>query len=61
MDKRFRRWEPSQGFLLPPSVDDFVPGNHPARLIRGLVSEELDCPRCLGSTTARRVSRRITQ
>lgn len=42
MDKRFRRWEPGQAFLLPPSVDDFVPAGHAARLIRDLVSQELD-------------------
>lgn len=42
MGKRFRRWEPGQGLLLPPSVEDFVPDNHPARLIRDLVANELD-------------------
>jgi transposase len=42
MGKRFRRWEPGQGLLLPPSVDDFVPEGHPARLIRDLVQNELE-------------------
>jgi transposase len=42
MEKRFRRWEPGQGLLLPPSVDDFVPQEHPARLVRDLVQNELD-------------------
>lgn len=42
MGKRFRRWEPGQGLLLPPSVDDFVPPEHPSRLVRDLVQNELD-------------------
>ena len=42
MEKRFRRWEPGQGLLLPPSVDDFVPAEHPSRLVGDLVQVELD-------------------
>lgn len=42
MSRRFRRWETGQSLLLPPSVDDFVPEDHPARLIRDLVQDELD-------------------
>jgi transposase len=53
MDKRFRRWEPGQGFLLPPSVDDFVPAEHPARLIRELVADELDLSAILGAYSSR--------
>jgi len=29
-------------WLLPPSVQDFVPAGHPAHLIRDIVREELD-------------------
>lgn len=54
MEKRYRRWEPGQGLLLPPSVDDFVPGDHPARLIRDLVAGELDLSEILGSYTSRK-------
>ena len=53
MEKRFRRWEPGQGLLLPPSVDDFVPADHPARLIRDLVADDLDLSEILGSYTSR--------
>lgn len=34
MEKQFRRWETGQRLLLPPSVDEFVPEDHPARLVR---------------------------
>jgi transposase len=54
MDKRFRRWEPGQAFLLPPSVDDFVPAGHAARLIRDLVSQELDLSSVLSSYDSRK-------
>lgn len=40
--KRFKRWEPGQGWLLPPSISDFVPAEHPAHFIRELVRGELD-------------------
>lgn len=49
MEKRFRRWDPGQGLLLPPSVDDFVPSDHPARLVRELVSQDLDLSGVLSS------------
>src|SRR6185503_5209149 len=54
MEKRFRRWEPSQGLLLPPSVEDFVPASHPARLVRELVSSELDLSAVLSGYESRR-------
>lgn len=54
MGKRFRRWDPSQGLLLPPSVDDFVPEGHPARLIRDLVRDELDLGAVLDDYEGRR-------
>lgn len=40
--KRFRRWEPGQGWLLPPSISDLVPADHPAHFIRELTRSELD-------------------
>lgn len=40
--KRFRRWEPGQGWLLPPSISDLVPEDHPAHFIRELTRSELD-------------------
>lgn len=49
MEKRYRRWEPGQGLLLPPSVDDFVAADHPARLLRELVSSELDLDEVLAA------------
>lgn len=40
--KRFRRWEPGQGWLLPPAISDLVPAEHPAHFVRELVRNELD-------------------
>lgn len=40
--KRFRRWEPGQGWLLPPAISDLVPSDHPAHFIRELTRGELD-------------------
>src|SRR5918996_1112510 len=42
MSKTFRPWDVDQAWLLPPSVDDFVPAGHPAHLIREIVREELE-------------------
>lgn len=54
MEKRFRRWDPEQGLLLPPSVEDFVPAGHPARLVRDLVADELDLSAVLSAYESRR-------
>jgi len=54
MEKRFRRWDPEQGLLLPPSVEDFVPAGHPARLVRDLVADELDLSGVLSAYESRR-------
>lgn len=54
MGKRFRRWEKDQALLLPPSVDDFVPRGHPARLVRDLVEDELDLSGILSCYESRR-------
>jgi transposase len=42
MHKTFRPWQVDQNLLLPPSVHDFVPADHPAHFVRALVCEELD-------------------
>jgi len=42
MSKTFRPWDVDQAWLLPPSVDDFVPAGHPAHLVREIVREELE-------------------
>jgi transposase len=42
MSKTFRAWDVDQVWLLPPSVQDFVPAGHPAHLVRELVRAELD-------------------
>ncbi len=42
VDKTFRLFQPDQIFLVPPSVDDWLPQNHLARFIADLVDEHLD-------------------
>lgn len=42
MAKTFRPWDVEQTWLLPPSLLDFVPEDHPAHFIRELVRESLD-------------------
>lgn len=54
MGRRFRRWETGQALLLPPAVDDFVPEDHPARLVRDLVERELDLREILNAYEGRR-------
>jgi transposase len=49
MSKTFRDWNMDQPQLLPASVHDFVPADHLARFVVGLVTEQLD----LGEITAR--------
>lgn len=45
MDKTFRVFDPEQGLLLPPSLDDWLPAEHLARFIAELVDEHLDLSR----------------
>jgi transposase len=45
VDKTFRRFDPDQGFLLPPSLDEWLPQEHLARFIAELVDEHLDLTR----------------
>jgi transposase len=47
MGKTFRPWEPEQRFLLPPAVEEFVPGDHLAHFVRRVVSESLDLSQIL--------------
>ena len=47
MAKTFRPWEPEQRFLLPPAVEEFVPGDHLAHFVRRVVSESLDLSQIL--------------
>lgn len=42
MTKRFREWNPKQKWLLPPSLDEFIPEGHTAHFVRDLVVDELD-------------------
>ena len=54
MDKAFRVFAPDQGSLLPPSLDDWLPAEHLARLIAVLVDEHLDLVRIRAAYTAGR-------
>jgi transposase len=42
MAKTFRPWDVDQVWLLPASIHDFVPPEHPAHLVREIVRGELD-------------------
>lgn len=48
MSKTFRSWDVDQGWLLPPSVHEFVPSGHPAHFVRDTVREGLDLSAILG-------------
>ena len=49
MSKTFRAWDVDQGWLLPPSVHDFVPAGHLAHFVRDTVREGLDLSAILGT------------
>ncbi|WP_422334563.1 IS1182 family transposase [Rhodococcus sp. (in: high G+C Gram-positive bacteria)] len=51
MDKTFRAFDPDQGLLLPPSLDDWLPAEHLARFIAELVDEHLDLSRVRAAYT----------
>ena len=51
MTKSFRAWRVDEVWLLPPSVQEFVPEGHPAHLVRDLVAEELDLSIILAAYT----------
>ena len=42
MSKTFRSWDVDQGWLLPPSVHELVPANHPSHFVRETVRNDLD-------------------
>ena len=42
VNKRFRHYDQSQSFLLPPSLEDWLPENHEARFISDVVENMLD-------------------
>ncbi len=42
MSKTFRPWDVDQGWLLPPSLHEFVPAGHLAHFVRDTVREALD-------------------
>ena len=54
VDKTFRRYDPHQVFLLPPSIDDWLPEEHLARFVSELVEEVLDLEPFLASYTEAR-------
>ena len=49
MSKQFRPWKIDEVQLLPPSVQDYVPSDHLARFVVGLVRESLDLKEIEGS------------
>ena len=51
VDKTFRVFDPDQGLLLPPSLDDWLPAEHLARFIAELVDEHLDLSRIRAAYT----------
>ncbi|UVO14915.1 IS1182 family transposase [Mycobacterium sp. SVM_VP21] len=51
VDKTFRAFNPDQGLLLPPSLDDWLPADHLARFIADLVDEHLDLSRITAAYT----------
>ncbi|WP_425460981.1 IS1182 family transposase [Leekyejoonella antrihumi] len=54
MDKTFRAFDPGQDLLLPPSLDEWLPGDHLARFIADLVDEHLDLSRIHAAYTNRK-------
>lgn len=42
VSKKFQRYDQGQSFLLPPSLDDWLPADHTARFISEVVDESLD-------------------
>lgn len=54
VDKTFRRYDPDQMFLMPPSIGDWLPEEHLARFVSELVEEVLDLEPFLGAYTEAR-------
>ncbi len=53
-DKTFRRWEPDQQILFPPSIKDYVPKGHLAHFVRDVVRDDLDLSAIFAHYTERR-------
>jgi transposase len=49
MSKHFRPWKIDESLLLPASVHDYVPADHPSRFIVALVRESLDLSELVGT------------
>jgi uncharacterized protein YabE (DUF348 family)/transposase len=56
VDKTLRVFDPDQGLLLPPSLDDWLPAEHLARFIAELVDEHVDLVRLRAASTAGRAA-----
>jgi transposase len=54
MSKTFRDWDVEQGWLLPPSVLDFVPPDHLSHFVRDTVRESLDLSAIMGTYSEER-------
>jgi transposase len=54
MSKTFRSWDVDQGWLLPPSVHEFVPEGHLSHFVRDTVREGLDLGAILGTYSEER-------
>jgi transposase len=52
--KTFRAFDPHQVLLLPPSLDDWLPGDHLARFVADLVDKVLDLSPVLADYTEKR-------
>jgi len=61
VDKTFRRFDPGQQFLLPPSLDEWLPADHLARFVAELVDEHLDLSRFLAVSPRAVVLLRMTR
>mgnify|MGYP006318168095 FL=1 len=59
VDKTFRAFDPGQGLLLPPSLEDWLPAEHLARFIAELVDEHLDLSRIRAAYTEGVVAHRM--
>lgn len=53
--KIFKEYSQSQGLLLPPSLDEFVPENHQARIVNEAASPWI-CPTSRGQRRAQNTS-----
>lgn len=54
MSKTFRAWDVDQGWVLPPSLHDFVPAGHLAHFVRDTVREALDLSAIMATYQERR-------